>query len=132
MASVLASTLFTEPRPGLDGDGPLVILGIVLLAGGLVLSARRRSGSRARASAGSPRSGSRACCSPRSSPRARATRGVYFVMAIGGIRLDRDAAILVCGGTVVGLVAIQIAEGTNPAVIAGILFSSCRGSWSCG
>ena len=44
-------------------------------------------------------------------------------MAIGGIRLDRDAAIIVCGGTVVGLVAIQIAEGTNPAVIAGILFS---------
>ena len=28
--------------------------------------------------------------------------GVYFVMVIGGMRLDRDAAIIVCGGTVGG------------------------------
>ena len=41
MATVVASTLFTDPRPGVDGDGPLVIVGIVLLTGGLVLSARR-------------------------------------------------------------------------------------------
>ena len=49
--------------------------------------------------------------------------GVYFVMALGGIRLDRDAAILVCGGTVAGLVAIDLLEHENPAVIAGLLFS---------
>ena len=44
-------------------------------------------------------------------------------MAIGGIRLGRDAAILICGGTVGGLVAIQLLEHENPAVIAGLLFS---------
>ena len=49
--------------------------------------------------------------------------GVYFVMAIGGIRLGRDAAIIVCGGTVGGLVLIQLLERENPAVIAGLLFS---------
>ena len=40
--------------------------------------------------------------------------GVYFVMAIGGIRLSRDAAIVVCGGTVGGLVLIQLIEHENP------------------
>ena len=58
--------------------------------------------------------------------------GVYFVMAIGGIRLSRDAAILICGGTVGGLVAIQLIEHENPAVIAGLLFSVLPWFLSCG
>jgi signal transduction histidine kinase len=123
MASVLASTLFTEPRPGLDGDGPLVILGIVLLAGGLSLSARRHEWFAGARFAGLAAVGIASLLFAAIQPDGAGYAGVYFVMAIGGIRLDRDAAILVCGGTVVGLVAIQIAEGTNPAVIAGILFS---------
>jgi signal transduction histidine kinase len=123
MASVLASTLFTEPRPGLDGDGPLVILGIVLLAGGLLLSARRHEWFAGARFAGLAAVGIASLLFAAVQPKGAGYAGVYFVMAIGGIRLDRDAAILVCGGTVVGLVAIQIAEGTNPAVIAGILFS---------
>ena len=44
-------------------------------------------------------------------------------MALGGVRLSRDAAIIVCGGTVGGLVLIQLLEHENPAVIAGLLFS---------
>ena len=49
--------------------------------------------------------------------------GVYFVMALGGIRLGRDAAIVVCGGTVVGIVVVGVAAHENPAFIAGLLFS---------
>jgi signal transduction histidine kinase len=44
-------------------------------------------------------------------------------MVIGGMRLDRDAAIVVCGGTVAGLIAIDLIERENPAVVAGLLFS---------
>ena len=40
--------------------------------------------------------------------------GVYFVMAIGGIRLGRDAAIIVCGGTVGGLVVDPAARAREP------------------
>ena len=41
--------------------------------------------------------------------------GVYFVMAIGGIRLGRDAAIIVCGGTVVGDRRRRLLAHENPA-----------------
>ena len=123
MATVVASTLFTDPRPGFDGDGPLVILGIVLLVGGLVLSARRMEWFPGARFAGLAAVGIASLLFAAVQPDGAGYAGVYFVMAIGGIRLDRDAAIIVCGGTVVGLVAIQLVEGTNPAVIAGILFS---------
>jgi signal transduction histidine kinase len=115
--------VFTDPRPGLRGDGPLVIVGIVLLSGGLVLSARRHEWFPSARFAGLACVGVASLLFAAVQPDGAGYAGVYFVMAIGGIRLDRDAAILVCGGTVTGLVAIQIAEGTNPAVIAGILFS---------
>ena len=48
--------------------------------------------------------------------------GIYFVMVIGGMRLDRDAAIVACGGSLAALVAMLAIEG-NPATIAGLLFS---------
>src|SRR6478735_6199145 len=41
MATVVGSTFFTDPKPSLHGDGPLVIVGIVLLVGGLALAYRR-------------------------------------------------------------------------------------------
>ena len=106
-----------------DGDGPLVILGIVLLTGGLVLSARRTEWFPGARFGGLAAVGIASLLFAAVQPDGAGYAGVYFVMAIGGIRLDRDAAIIVCGGTVVGLVAIQLVEGTNPAVIAGILFS---------
>ena len=114
MATVLVSTLFTEPRPGFDGDGPLVILGIVLLAGGLFLSARRIEWFPGARFVGLAAVGIASLLFAAVQPDGAGYAGVYFVMAIGGIRLDRDAAIIVCGGTVVGLVAIQLVEGTQP------------------
>src|SRR3954464_1905974 len=44
-------------------------------------------------------------------------------MAIGGIRLSRDAAIIVCGGTIAGLIAISVIDHKNPAVVVGLIFS---------
>ena len=45
-------------------------------------------------------------------------------MVIGGMRLDRDAAIVVCGGSLAALVAVMLlARGHHPAPIAGLLFS---------
>src|SRR3954453_13892339 len=42
MATVVSSTFLTDPRRSLHGDGPLVILGIIGITGGLILGVRRQ------------------------------------------------------------------------------------------
>ena len=124
MATVVISTLFTDPKPGLHGDGPLVIVAIVAARRAASSSAcGARSGSRTRASSGCRSSAIATLIFASVQPDSAGYAGVYFVMAIGGIRLGRDGAIVVCGGTVGGLVLIQLLEHENPAVIAGTLFS---------
>ena len=123
MATVLLSTVFTDPKPSLHGDGPLVTLAILALATGLVLSVRRQEWWPGARFVGLGLVGIATLVFAAVQPESAGYAGVYFVMAIGGIRLGRDAAIIVCGGTVAGLVAIQLIEGENPAVIAGLLFS---------
>jgi signal transduction histidine kinase len=123
MGTVLLSTLFTDPEPSLHGDGPLVILAIAALSGGLVLSARRTEWFSFSRSIGLALVGCATLVFAAVQPDSAGYAGVYFVMAIGGIRLGRDAAILICGGTVGGLVAIQLIEHENLGVISGLLFS---------
>src|SRR3954466_11401747 len=123
MATVLFSTLVADPKPGWSGDGPLVILGIAGMATGLVLAVRRHEWWPGSRFLGLALVGAATLLFAAVQPDSAGYAGVYFVMAIGGIRLSRDAAILVCGGTVGGLVLIQLIEHENPAVIAGLLFS---------
>jgi signal transduction histidine kinase len=123
MATVLASTFFTDPKPGLDGDGPLVIAGQLVLVAGLGLGMRRTQWFEGARFIGLSLVGISTLLFAAVQPDSAGYAGVYFVMAIGGIRLSRDSAILICGGTVAGLVAIQLIENQNPAVIAGLLFS---------
>ena len=99
-----ASTFFTDPKPSLHGDGPLVILGIVLLVGGLALAYRRYEWFAGARLIGLSLVGIATLIFAAVQPDSAGYAGVYFVMAIGGIRLGRDAAIIVCGGTVAGLV----------------------------
>ena len=116
---------FTDPQPGCQGDGPLVTLGIVLLVGGLVaelawrpMSAPRRALRRAR------RRRRVELLLAAVQPDGAGYAGVYFVMVIGGMRLDRDAAIVVCGGTVGGAGRDPAARATRTRrAIAGLLFS---------
>jgi signal transduction histidine kinase len=123
MATVIVSTFFTDPKPSLDGDGPLVIVGIVMLTGGLVLAYRRVEWFAGARAIGLATVGVSTLIFASVQPDSAGYAGVYFVMALGGIRLSRDSAILICGGTVAGLVAIELIERENPAVIAGLLFS---------
>jgi signal transduction histidine kinase len=123
MATVVASTFLTDPKPSVNGDGPLVILGIVLLVGGLGLAYRRREWFPGARLTGLALVGTATLIFASVQPDSAGYAGVYFVMALGGIRLSRDAAILVCGGTVAGLVGIQLLEHQNAGMIAGLLFS---------
>jgi len=123
MAAVLISTFVTDPKPGLHGDGPAVIAGIAALSTGLLLSVRRHEWFDGARFIGLALVGAASILFAAIQPDSAGYAGVYFVMAIGGIRLSRDSAIVICGGTVGGLVLIQLLERENPAVIAGLLFS---------
>jgi signal transduction histidine kinase len=123
MATVLFSTLVTDPKPGLHGDGPLVILGFVALAAGLALGAHRQEWFEYSRFIGLALVGVGSVICAAVQPDSAGYAGVYFVVAIGGIRLGRDGAILVCGGTVAALVLVQLLHHENPAVIVGTLFS---------
>ena len=92
MATVLVSTLFTDPKPSLHGDGPLVIVGDRRCSSPASCSPRgATSGSTARASSGSSLVGVATLIFAAVQPDSAGYAGVYFVMAIGGIRLSRDA-----------------------------------------
>jgi signal transduction histidine kinase len=123
MAAVLISTVSVDPKPSLHGDGPLVILGIVGMSIGLALAVRRHEWFDGARFIGLSLVGSTAILFAVVQPDGAGYAGVYFVMAIGGIRLGRDAAIIVCGGTVVGIVLVGALAHENPAFIAGLLFS---------
>lgn len=122
-ATVLGSTLFTEPRPAFTGDGLIVLLAIVLFAVGLPPALPRYEPFSGARFAGLAAVGVATLLFAIFQPDGAGYAGVYFVVVIGGMGLNRDAAILVCGGTVAGLVAIDLIEGENPAVVAGLLFS---------
>jgi signal transduction histidine kinase len=123
IATVVVSTFFTPPEPGLDGDGPIVIAAEVVLIAGLLLGMRRRQWFEGSRLIGLGLVGIASVTFAAVQPDSAGYAGVYFVMAIGGIRLSRDAAILICGGTVAGIVAVMLIKHENPGNIAGLLFS---------
>jgi signal transduction histidine kinase len=123
MAAVLLSTLLTDPKPGLTGDGPIVIVAIAAMVAGLALAVPRYEHFAYGRFTGLALVGAATLVFAVVQPDSAGYAGVYFVMAVGGIRLSRDAAIIVCGGTVAGLVLILTLEGEDPATLSGLLFS---------
>jgi signal transduction histidine kinase len=123
MAVVVISTYFTDPMPSLHGVGPLVIAGQVLLIAGLVLGMKRTQWFEGSRFIGLALVGIASVLFAAVQPDSAGYAGVYFVMAIGGIRLSRDSAILICGGTVAGIVVAAAIRHENPGVVAGLLFS---------
>jgi signal transduction histidine kinase len=123
MATVVFSTFFTDPEPGFSGDGLLVVVAQVLLVAGLVLGARRTQWFDGARFIGLALVGTSSVLFAAIQPDSAGYAGVYFVMAIGGIRLTRDSAILICGGTVGGIVLVGILDHRDPGIVAGLLFS---------
>ena len=87
-----ASTLVVDPQPH---EEPFVALGLALFVGGLVLSLPRRTLPPGRRFAGLVLLGTSSCVLAAAQPDGAGFAGIYFVMVIGGMRLDRDAAIVV-------------------------------------
>jgi signal transduction histidine kinase len=123
IATVVISTFFTPPEPGLTGRGPIVIAADALLIAGLVLSMRRIQWFEGARFIGLSLVGVASITFAAVQPDSAGYAGVYFVMALGGIRLSRDSAIVICGGTVAGIVTVMLIRHENPGNISGLLFS---------
>jgi signal transduction histidine kinase len=121
--AVLISPFFTDPKPGVHGDGPFVILALVLMAGGLTLAMKRNEWFPAARFIGLCAVGAATLLFGAYHPDRAGYAGVYFVVALAGLPLERTAAALVCGITVGGLVLIAAVEHENPATVIGLLFS---------
>src|SRR4051794_26642319 len=95
MATVLLSTLFTDPKPSLHGAGPFVALGFLVMTGGLILAARRAEWWPGARFLGLSLVGASALLFAAIQPESAGYAGIYFVMAIGGIRLADGAALII-------------------------------------
>jgi signal transduction histidine kinase len=120
LAAILASTLFTDPRPGLSGDGLLVTLATVAMLAGFALAMPPLLN---RIVPGLGLIAAATLTFAAVQPDGAGFAGVYFVVVIGGMALGPGAAVVICGGTVVGLIAIELTQGENPAVVSGLVFS---------
>jgi signal transduction histidine kinase len=124
MAVVLASAFSVEPRPGLEGDGPLVALAIALFVAGLAISARRRDLPPGHRLAGLTMVGIASCLFAWIQPDAAGYAGIYYVVVIAGMRLPRVPAVAVAGSTVLCLSVILALTHDHPGVtVPGVIFS---------
>jgi signal transduction histidine kinase len=124
MVAVLLSTFTVEPRPGLEGDGPLVALGIALFVAGLVISARLRDLPPGHRIAGLVMVAVASCLFAAVQPESAGYAGIYYVVVIAGMRLPATPAVLVAGGTLAAECVILSFTHDHPGVtISGLIFS---------
>jgi signal transduction histidine kinase len=124
LATIAVSIVTTPPRPGLDGDGLVVLIGLVLLVGGVVRSLPRRelpAGERlialVAATAG-------VCLITAVQPDSAAFAGIYYVVVIAGMRLDGALGVVVAALALGAEVAVMAITGdTENGSIPGLIFS---------
>ena len=110
MATIVATTLVTDPAAARGAA-----------RGARARAVRRRAGAEpATASAAAWAAvrrllvlGTSSCVLAAAQPQGAGFAGIYFVMVIGGMRLDRDAAIVACGGSLAALVAVLASRATR-------------------
>jgi signal transduction histidine kinase len=124
LVAVLASVLFSEPRPALTGDGLAVTAALLAFLAGLWLSTPwGTTGTRTRV-AGIATLGAASVALTALQPDGAGYAGIYFVVVIAAARLPRDTALAVSGATLAGeVVALALTRDVAAAHISGLLFS---------
>jgi len=124
MFVVVVSTLTTDPVPGLEGDGLLVSIAVVLFCAGLAASAPlqplppgvRLTGLLAVAVA--------SCIFAAVQPDSAGFAGVYYVVVIAGIRMPRVPATIIAAGTLAAeVVIISHVHDKASGTAVGLVFS---------
>jgi signal transduction histidine kinase len=124
LVAVLASVLFSEPRPALSGDGLAVTAALLAFVAGLWLSTPwGTTGDRTRL-VGIATLGAASVALTALQPDGAGYAGIYFVVVIAAARLPRNAGLAVSGATLGGeVIALALTRDVAAAHISGLLFS---------
>jgi signal transduction histidine kinase len=124
LAVILVSTVTTEPKPALHGDGLLVVLGIVLFVAGLALSLPLNELPPGTRFAGLIMAGVSGCLFAAVQPESAGYAVIYYVVVIAGIRMPRVPALLIAGGALLIEVVLFAFKHDHPAATSvGLVFS---------
>jgi signal transduction histidine kinase len=125
MVVILVSILSVDPMPGLHGDGPLVALGLVLLAAGIAGSLPRRELPAGRRVVALLTAAAGTCLLTAVQPHSAGFAGIYYVVVIAGMRLPNRLGLAVAGGALAAECAVMALTGGDNAsgAIVGLLFS---------
>jgi signal transduction histidine kinase len=97
MTLIVVVCVFTDPQPGLHGDGRWVALGVALLVVGIVLSIPREDIPPGRRAAGLLTVGAATCILTALQPDGAAYGALYYVVVVAALRLELVPALLVSG-----------------------------------
>jgi signal transduction histidine kinase len=125
LAAIVISVLAVEPRPGVEGDGPLVALGLVLLVAGIAGSLPQRELPNGRRFVALLVAAAGTCLLTAVQPHSAGFAGIYYVVVIAGMRLPGRLGLAVAGGTLAAECAVMALTGGDDASgsIVGLLFS---------
>ncbi len=123
MTILLVIAVTTKPEPGLHGDGPLVVLGLVFYVSGIWMSVPARDVPARRRFAGLVLVTAAAVLLTIVQPKGAMVGAVYYVVIIAAIAFDGRPALLIAAGAVaVECVALAIsAEDPAGAILATVL-----------
>jgi signal transduction histidine kinase len=124
LGTIVVSVLTVEPRPGFDGDGPLVALGLALFLAGIVFGLPQRELPDGQRFAGLVSAAVGTCLLTAVQPHSAGFAGIYFVVVVAGMRLPGNLGLAVAGGTLGAEIAVMAFTADHPAgSIAGLVFS---------
>jgi signal transduction histidine kinase len=123
LAVVFLTALTTDPMPGLHGDGPWVALGIVLMAAGIARGLPRRALPDGERLAALVVATIGVCLLTALQPDSAAWAGIYYVVVIAGMRLERITGLVVAALAVTAQVVVMAAtRDTANGAIPGLVF----------
>jgi signal transduction histidine kinase len=124
LAAIVLTVLVDEPRPGPEGDGPLVALGLVLFLAGCWAALPQRELPPGRRVAALAVTTVGICLLTALQPHSTGFAGIYFVVVIAGMRLPGMLGVAVAGVALGAQVAVMAFTAEHPSgTIAGLLFS---------
>jgi signal transduction histidine kinase len=126
LAVIFVSVLTVEPMPGLEGDGPLVALGAVLLGVGIARSLPLRPRPNGHRFVALLVATAGACVLAAVQPQSAGFAGIYFVVVVAGIRLPNPLGPAVAVGALAAecaVIALTRPGDDAWGTIVGLLFS---------
>jgi signal transduction histidine kinase len=123
MTILFVIAVTTKPEPGLHGDGPWVVLGLVLYLAGIWMSVPARDLTTARRGTGLAFVTAAAVLLTIVQPNGAMVGAIYYVVIVAAIAFSARPALLTAAGAVAGgCVALAIsAEHPGAAIVATLL-----------